>query len=332
MTGRDAMSDAELETAVRRWLQNERLEPPPAALTERLLAIPTDDRPRAAWLRRPMLAVAATIVLAIVVSVGVLAVLDREPFVASGPAPECEGDPEALLEAARAQLAGVDGYRWSEEEQRWGLDPNFPISVTDTRYAWSGHRAEGAYRAPDLMRVVATFIDSPGPGGPYGVPEVIHIGGTTWLQTAQYDPQTGERESYYWQELGPGVGPRANHLAGVLPLTSEFGETTFERDGSELSWELPGSGGCLLIGSLRFPVPSGSVEIPGGRGMTVGIRLDAEGRVIAGAIESVNEDQPSDQRSEDYRYRFAVTYEVPDQSEFSPPDGPIHTPPPESAP
>jgi len=62
--------------------------------------------------------------------------------------------------------------------------------------------------------------------------------------------------------------------------------------------------------------------------LVLGLRIDAEGRVVSRAVERVRDQREPAERRDDDRYRFEVIYEPPDASEFSRPEGPIVTYPP----
>jgi hypothetical protein len=324
MTPRHQSPDPRLETQLRQWLHDEPIEQPPSKLHERLLAIPHDaPAPRGRFGGR-VLAIAFSVILAVVVTVGAIALVNSN-WVGWGLLPDCGSDADALLEDALASLDQVEGYRWTEEEQTWGFDPALPVSASDPRYAWSGYEAEGAYLSPDRMRVATTDSDQPERFlGPWGFSELIHIGGTTWAYTPG-GVQGDDGEPLDWQELPPSYEVYPNRLKHDFSEPSRLDEMTLAP--ATLSWELPGSGGCEVVRSLEDPAAPNDADPVR---VVIGVRIDAQGRMVAGAFEWVREDLPPEERMGDIRYRFEITFETPDGSEFTRPDGPIYTHPPES--
>ena len=319
-----------IEAKLRRWLHAEPVDGPSPVLRARILGIPEHAGSGRTWFRMGAAPAAAlTIAVAVIVTAVSLGLLTDGRFGFPDSGPDCEADPEAAMRRALEDLQGAEGYRWTEEEQMWDLQP--PIDADSQRFAFSGYRATGAYLAPDRTSIALDEADHDWPPtGPLGFAEVMHIGGATWA----YSPGgiSDEHRTIEWQLL-----PLSIEANGLTPLRAfgiggwaDYGiEATFA-PGANLSWDLPGSGGCEVIRELTYPVPSSvTVEPPP---LVVGLRIDAEGRVLGGAVERVREQLEPAKRQDDYRYRFEIIYDVPDPSDFTKPDGPIFTYPPNPSP
>ncbi len=323
MTRRDPNASTQLEERVAAWLHATSIEAPSSSLRDRLAAIPLTDQGRQPALAGRLLAIGLTVAAVVVVAVGAFLLLGRDRIGSQLPGGTCAGDADALLRDAVEDLRGAEGYRWTEENEMWGFDPAFPISADDPHYAWSGYRGEGAYLSPDRLLVVATDDDDPERTlGPGGYDRFLSVGGQWWgfIAGGLADP-TPSGTIVEWQELP--VGSSARDFVPNYLLTSTLARDLPLAPGS-LSGELPGSGGCTIVRTLSFITPSGSEPGPP---YVIGVRLDADGRLMAGAFESVTDETPEDRRG-NVRHRFEIRYEVPDASEFTPPAGPILTPEP----
>ena len=293
-----------------------RAEVPPD-LTQSVMAELDDARERPGRFGLPIaasLAVAAA-VLAVVVGLS----LSGNPRLGGEDAvPDCEDDPIGLLRYAADQLAQSEGYRWTEEEEVWDFDPAVALDAENLQYAWVGYIADGVYVAPGRMHARVTSTDRTWPPtGPFGFPEVIHIEGRTWALV----DAAGELEGPDWHEV-PG-GSRPNRILELYEWTDRLEEADLPP--ADLSWELPGEGGCEIVRAIEpHALPSGVDLIP----IVFAARVDADGRLVAGAWERVRADRPDGERSGDSRLRFSVTYKVADASEIVPPDGPVATPAP----
>ena len=320
----------DIESELHRWLHAEGVDGPTPVLRARILAIPEDAGGGRTWFQMGAAPAAAfTVAVAVIVTAVSLGFLTDGRFELPGSAPDCEANPEAALRRGLEDLQDAEGYRWKEEEQMWDLQP--PIDAGNLRYDFSGFRASGAYLAPDRVTIVLDEADHDWPPtGPLGFAEIMHIGNATW----GYSPGgiSGEHPSIEWQQL-----PMSIEAKGLTPLrffgiggwTDHGIEATFA-PGLKLSWDIPGSGGCEVVGQLTYPVPSSVTgELPP---LVLGLRLDPDGRVVGGAVERVREQLEPAERRDDYRYRFEVTYDVPDPSEFAKPEGPIFTYPPNPSP
>ena len=319
-----------IESELHRWLHAEGDDGPSPVLHARILAIPEGARAGRTWLHMGAAPAAAfTVAVAVIVTAVSLGFLTDGRFGFPGSVPDCRADPEAAMRRALEDLQNSEGYRWTEEEQMWDLQP--PIDADNLRYEFSGFRASGTYLAPDRVHIVLDEADHDWPPtGPLGFAEIMHIGRVTW----GYSPGgiSDEHRSIEWQQL-----PMSIEAKGLTPLrffgvggwTDHGIEPTFA-PGTELSWDLPGSGGCEVVREVIYPVPSSvTVELPP---LIVGLRIDAEGRVVSGAVERVREHLEPAERRDDYRYRFEIIYDVPDPSEFVKPEGPIFTYPPNPSP
>jgi hypothetical protein len=250
---------------------------------------------------------AGAILLLVAISVVVLLVGDR---IVRSAAPDCE-DADRLVGEALANLERVEGYRWTEEGQMWGFDPDEPISASDPKFAWSGYRAEGAYLAPD--RMVARTIASTGRYliGVQGFLDFRIIEGRAF-------GYSGEDAGHLaWQELRQ-VDEEPNRIRGFL----RYGAESWTAEPVDLTWSLPGRGGCEVFG-----VVDGAGEGVGA--YNTALRIDGRGRIVGAAFGLIAEGEP---RNDQARWRWEVLYEVPAATEFRPPEGPVYTYPPESSP
>jgi len=241
-----------------------------------------------------------------------------------GVVPDCQTDPAALVEYSIAQLEDSPGYRWTESEEMWGFDPAFRVSASDPHYAFSGYTAEGVYLAPDQMHTVTTDMDDPNRfAGVGGYPEVIVLGGTMYGFVPSMNVE-GVPQGGLWQEVP--VEADANRIAAAFPFGPPLSfrpNESISTDPIELSWEVPGDGGCLAWWRLDpwEPGPSGVAREP-----IVALRIDDQGMIVAGSFEAVRPGLPDEDRRDDFRFRFSVVHEVPDEAEFPAPSGPIQTP------
>jgi hypothetical protein len=303
-----------------------RVEPPIDIIDSVMAGVAAAPVARRSWFAMPVpVALGAAVVVALVV-IGVAMLTSQQVGPPPGPAPDCESDPAGLVEYAMAQLTNSPGYRWTETEELWGFDPAFPVSASDPHYAFSGYTAEGAFIAPDRMRAVTIDQDDPqlltGIGG---FPEVIVIGGHTYgHMPGGFIGQDGEQPDTEWQEVP--AESDANRLANAFPYGDAISNEpippeAYSTDPIELSWQVPGEGGCLVWWSPQRG-PEAPPEEPS---PIITLRVDDDGRVLGGAYEYVRPELPDEQRRGDYRWRFSVVYEVPDDSEIQPPEGPIYT-------
>jgi hypothetical protein len=313
-----------IEIRLERWLHEQPIESVAPELRHRLLAIPATAPATRAWFA-PLLLAALTVVVAIGVTVAALAFIGPNRVGPPGPPPDCASEPDQLLGYALRRRESTDGYRWSDEEETWGFDPAFPVSADDPHYGWSGYRSEGAYRAPDLMRARTTDSDEPERMlGPMGFTEIVHIAGRTYGYSPGMTDPAGEPLGFDWQEIPSAAMVDANYVMRAFPPVDQLGDFTLEP--ATLSWEIPGSGGCEIVRAMSRPAPSGVEQPPP---FVIGVRVDHLGRIVAGAWELDRPDASAEERFGELRYRFSVAYDIPDESEFSPPAGPIYTYPPE---
>jgi hypothetical protein len=298
-----------------------RVEVPFDTVASVMAAIDAAPAARRSWfaIPVPVAAGAAAVVAAVVVAIVFLG----SPRVTSpGPVPDCESDPAGLLAYARALLDESPGYRWTETEEMWGFDPAFPVSASDPHYAYSGYTAEGAYRAPDRMHVVTveenTSLELVGVAG---FPELIVIGSHGYgYNPGQLDPEGNDVPD--WQEIPAEF--HANRIAEALPFegripTGPASPDDVSTDPVDLTWDVPGEGGCVVWWTLDL-----SPDLPPSE---IAVRIDDEGRVLAGVYDGTHPEAPDEERmaTNDLRWRFSVVYDVPDASEVQPPEGPIYS-------
>jgi hypothetical protein len=293
-----------------------RVEPPVDAVSAVMRAVRAAEPARFS----PLLGVVVAAAAVALVAIG-LSLLGGSRVGPPGPA-ECETDAAGVLERAIEQLEATEGYRWTEEEQVWTFDPSVPVSADNPVYAWSGWVAEGAYRAPDLMRVEVTETDDPDrPGGPLGFERVLHIGGHAYGGPASSEVD-GEPIGYDWWRFPDAAGIPANRLRGAFADPEAL--SGLDVVPAWEWWELPGEGGCEI--RLGRDFDDGG---EGGDGVVIAVRVGDGGRIVAGVMEQVRRGATEEDRIGAIRWRFEVTYDVPDASEFSPPRGTISTPEPE---
>ena len=157
------------------YLRSRRRAPVPHDTVRSVMAAIEAAPARRAWFAVPLTAAAtaAAAVVAVVIGLGLLGGPRIGP---PGLMPDCAADPVGLLRYAVDRLETAEGYRWTQEEQLWGFDPAFPVSAADPHYGWSGYAAEGAYLAPDRMRLAVTSANAARPmAGPLGFEALIHL-------------------------------------------------------------------------------------------------------------------------------------------------------------
>jgi len=304
---------------------------PPFETVDRVMAVlDASPMPRRSWFAMPLPVALGVAAVVAIVLIGIAFLSSPRVGPPPGPVPDCGSDPAGLVDYAMAWLDDSPGYRWTETEELWNFDPAFPLSADDPHYAFVGYTADGAYLAPDRM-IVRTIAENDGrqDRGVLEFPKVVVIGGKTYgNMPGGFTDEDGTHPEIQWQEVPIEMDP--NRLASAFPATGPF--STRDRVSSgpiELSWEVPGEGGCVV----SWTVDLGPDMPPSEPDPVVAIRIDDEGRVVGGAYEAIRPDAPDEERvSNDFRWRFSIVHEVPDASEIEPPEGPIYTYPPAASP
>lgn len=299
------MNDADLELRVASWLRSDAATwGAPDTLRRRVLDLPGETAPRAAWWHRfatlPAMsgAVAAVGLAAILVSTSFFSLFDG-PAGADGEA--CNN---RQVQRALDELRDADGYRYLSTEQTRVLDPDAEISFDDPVFVWrDAWVSEGAYLAPDRAHdLPITRTDQLD----RGYLEHLQVDGHTYqLREIDGEPTWVEQENW----------PTANwvwgYLANQFPTFSIPGVTALSWD-AEVPADLPGVGGCTA--AARLPA---DYAMPG---RIAALRVD----VGTGRVMTAHLGPAADVRANegDTRSSWEVTWELPSADEFVAPADP----------
>ncbi len=304
------MTDQPIEHELQVWLRQDAATfAASAALQRRVLEIPASAPKSKPWwttrfsLTAAPLTTAVVVAIAVVVGSSLFNVFDRPAGTDGG---LCNN---RQVHVAIEALRDAPGYRYEQREELYDFDTTAEFSFDDPQYAWrTGLAAEGAYRAPDRVREVATMIDGFG----RGYVEHLQVGDTTWRLTTDGGEET-------WLRM-PNQVPTANtvhgYLRGAFPAFEVPVVNSLDWGGTTVPDDIPGTGGCTV-----------ATRIPGdGIGDIVALRIDVgSGRPI-GVYRGPPPD--TDTRHGALRYVFALTWSTPEEDEFIPPADAVDAPDP----